>query len=59
MKRTRIFLVAILVFTLLMFSGCSTKDPIDDSNPDNNVNPVEDLDNNMDKTSDGAMTDGY
>ncbi|MEG1929715.1 MAG: hypothetical protein RR131_01120 [Anaerovorax sp.] len=61
MRNKRIVLAAILIFTLLLFSGCSQKNPTDPNTPNgtNSTDNMDNMDNDVNKTSDGAMKEQY
>lgn len=54
MKSKRIFLVAIMIFTLLLFSGCSSKDTVDENTPNGGTNTTDTIENEANKLKNDA-----
>lgn len=55
MKKTRFFLMALLLVTVLVFTSCGSKDANNDGIPDDNQNSVgQDLENGADDVKNGA-----
>ena len=55
MKKTRFFLMALLLMTVLVFASCGSKDDNNDAIPDDQQNYVEqDVENGADDIKDGA-----
>lgn len=55
MKKTRFFLMALLLMTVLVFASCGSRDDNNDAIPDNQQNNMEqDVENGADDIKDGA-----